>query len=581
MDSQKIENLLNLAMEATEEEREKSGELEVGFNQLEETWDIIVKYHGDLLQVLGEGIQAELLMGNYAILTVPESRLNSISQLSEVEYIEKPKRLYFALNQGKRASCIPEVQVESPYLKGEGVIVGIIDSGIDYFHNDFRKEDGSTRILALWDQTVAPDPEKGWNPPQGSYLGTEFTKEKINQALEEKTRAAAYEIVPSRDLSGHGTAVAGIAAGNGRESRGTYRGVAPESSLLVVKLGNPGPNSFPKTTELMRALNYVIKKALELEMPVSINLSFGNTYGSHTGTSLIETYINNISNIWKNVICIGSGNEGAAGGHVGGKLTRRRDVELVVSPYEDAFSVQIWKNYTDEIGIMVIAPNGEELAITKNISLPFRASLLGVELLIYYGEPSPYSGDQEIYIDFLPKDQYITSGIWKIRLEPVQIVEGSYRLYLPSENSLQTGTRFLLPTSDMSFTIPSTAANAITVGAYNSLYESYADFSGRGYVGMEGMSKPDLVAPGVNIMSTKSQGRYESVTGTSFATPFVTGGAALLMEWGIVRGNDPFLYGEKVKAYLRKGARPLPGFTEYPNPQVGYGAMCLASSLPT
>lgn len=129
MDSQKIENLLNLAMEATEEEREKSGELEVGFNQSENTWDIIVKYHGDLLQALGEGIQAELLMGNYAILTVPERRLNSISQLSEVEYIEKPKRLYFALSQGKRASCIPEVQVESPYLKGEGVIVGVIDSG--------------------------------------------------------------------------------------------------------------------------------------------------------------------------------------------------------------------------------------------------------------------------------------------------------------------------------------------------------------------------------------------------------------------------------------------------------------------
>ncbi len=129
MSSQKIENLLNLATEATEEEREKSGELEVGFNQEEDTWEIIVKYHGDLLQALGEGMQAELLMGNYAILTIPESKLNFIAQLSEVEYIEKPKRLYFALNQGKRASCIPEVQVESPYLKGEGILVGIIDSG--------------------------------------------------------------------------------------------------------------------------------------------------------------------------------------------------------------------------------------------------------------------------------------------------------------------------------------------------------------------------------------------------------------------------------------------------------------------
>ena len=109
---------------------------------------------------------------------------------------------------------------------------------------------------------------------------------------------------------------------------------------------------------------------------------------------------------------------------------------------------------------------------------------------------------------------------------------------------------------------------------------TYADFSGRGTERGENFRKPDLAAPGVDIMTTVPGGGYAPATGTSFATPFVTGAAALLMEWGITDGNDPFLYGEKVKAYLQKGARSLPAFSEYPNPQIGWGTLCVRESLP-
>ena len=162
----------------------------------------------------------------------------------------------------------------------------------------------------------------------------------------------------------------------------------------------------------------------------------------------------------------------------------------------------------------------------------------------------------------------------------MRLVTGRYDLWLPAQAALNPATRFLLPTADTTLTIPSTAAGVISVGAYNDSYLSYADFSGRGYTRTDNQIKPDLVAPGVDIVTVQKGGGYAAVTGTSFATPFVSGSAALLMEWGIVRGNDPFLYGEKVKAYLIRGARQLPGFEEFPNPTVGYGALCVRDSLP-
>lgn len=276
MQNQKIENMLNLALDATEEEREKSLELDVGYDPIEREWDLIVKYSGDLEQIEGLPAKVVRLRNEFAIITVRESLIEKLAGFSQIEYIEKPKRLFFELENGKRVSCIDAIQNTRPFLFGKGVIVAVIDSGIEYANEDFRKEDGDTRILSLWDQSVEG------TAPEGYFIGTEFTEEQINEALKKETREEQMQIVPSIDSSGHGTAVAGIAAGNGHNSVGKQlAGVAPESSLVIVKLGSPRKDGFPRTTELMQGIDYVIRKAQQLGMPVAINLSFGNTYGSH------------------------------------------------------------------------------------------------------------------------------------------------------------------------------------------------------------------------------------------------------------------------------------------------------------
>lgn len=575
MVDQKIENLLNLALSASEEEREKSLELDVGYYPVARTWEVIIKYSGTLGQVREIAESVVELSNEFAIVTVREDRLEALAGIEAVEYIEKPKRLFFQVENGRRVSCMTSVQIRPPKLYGTGVLVAIIDSGIDYANLDFRNADGTTRIYALWDQTIPG------NPPEGYVQGTEYTQEKINEALQQENRTERMKIVPSEDRSGHGTAVAGIAAGNGRGSKGArYQGVASESGILVVKLGTPREEGFPRTTELMQAIDYVVKKAQRAGRPVAINISFGNTYGSHTGTSLLERFIADIANLWKSVICIGMGNEGASAGHTAGILKENTEerIPLAVQMKETAINVQIWKSYHDIVDISLISPAGVQIGPIPEVIGTQRFVVGDTEILLYYGEPSPFHVSQEIFIEFLPKDSYITPGIWQFVLTPRKIVTGEYDLWLPSENVLNRGTAFRYPTERGTLTIPSTSQRVISVGAYDSLTFAYADFSGRG--GLEGESKPDLVAPGVDITAPTPSGIYQTFTGTSFATPFVSGAAALMMEWGIVRGNDPYLYGEKVKAYLRRGARPLPGFTEYPNPQVGYGALCLRDSLP-
>ncbi len=569
MTDQKIENLLNLALSATAEERQKSLELDVGYDLSEAEWDLIVKYSGDLNPIRDLGIQVVELQNEYAIVTIAESLIGKLAEFPQVEFIEKPKRLFFAVNKGKAASCIPPMQRPPYSLSGRGVLVAVIDSGIDYANPVFRRADGSTRILALWDQSLSQ------NPPEGYTIGTEFTEAHINEALGRQDTQAQRNVVPSIDISGHGTAVAGVAAGNGEN----YRGVAYESDLLVVKLGLPKLDGFPRTTELMQAIDYVIKKALQYQRPVAVNISFGNTYGAHDGNSLLEQFIQDIANRWKSVICIGTGNEGNAAGHVEGVLTDSEevDVELAVEENQTGFNVQIWKAYYDVVDISLRAPSGVIVGPFQERLGPQRFRVGETELLLYYGEPSPYTIDQEIFIDFLPRVDYVNSGVWSIILTPREIVSGNYAMWLPSANVLNQGTAFLFPSAGGTLTIPSTAFRTIGVGAYNALTDTYADFSGRG---RGSRIKPDLVAPGVEITAPIPGGGFAEFSGTSFATPFVTGAAALLMQWGIVQNNDPYLYGEKVKAYFQRGAREILGFSEYPNRQVGYGALCVEDSLP-
>lgn len=570
--SQKMEDLLNLALETPEAVRQKTESLNVGFDESTRSWELIVKYNGNLDALSALNVKVEYLIAGYAILTVPENLVEQVSALDEIEYVEKPKRYYYSVSGPTDGFCFPLVTMREPFLSGEGILVAVLDSGIAYQRQDFRNGDGSTRIKYLWDQT----------------LDREFTEAQINEALQAASEQERIGLVPSADVSGHGTAVAGIAAGYSEQNN--YRGAAPGADLLVVKLGLPGELGFPRTTEIMRGVTYALQKAEELQMPLVINLSFGNSYGSHDGSSLLERFLDNAAEIGRTVICVGSGNEGASGGHFAGNISETPEVELAVAEYETNLSLQIWKNYNDVYRIRLRSPGGEEGAVMAPVGGgKYIVELEQTQILVYLGEPTPYAVAQEIYLDMIPIDRtYINNGVWTILFEPVTVVTGQYYLYLPAGAGRNVRTNFFRQTPDVTLTIPSTAAKVITVGAYDFIYDTYADFSGRGYADADrtvgvitaGLVKPDLVAPGVDILAPDVYGGYTSVTGTSFATPIVSGSAALLMEWGIIQGNDPYLYGEKVKAYLRAGAQPLRGEEVYPNDRVGFGKLCVSASLP-
>ena len=581
MASQKLENLLNLSMEVTEGEREQSLELPVGV--VEDRWELIIKYHGDLREALRrsgfpETLQAEYLLSGYAILTAGRGEIERLSSLPEIDYIEKPKALYegeITIRQGSLASCVQEVTDRGLRLSGQGCLVGVPDSGIDYKNSAFLDSWGQSRILYLWDQTLQADEERGLMPPEGFYHGVEFTKEQLDQSI-----SSGEEL--TFDRSGHGTGVAAIAAGS--------EGVAPEASLLIVKLGTgSGAEGFSRTTELMRAVSWILRKAQTLGMPLAVNISYGSTYGSHDGTSLLETFLNNVAESYRIVLCVGSGNEGAAAGHTQVILDGEKRVECSMADYQAACNLSIWKNYADSFRLEVLSPGGERLEIPLDRSGKRNFRLGGTTILFFGGEPAPYTKIQEYYFDFLG-NPYITAGIWTFVLTPVRILHGAVSFYLPSAEAINRGTNFFRPTAAVTMTIPATAQKVITVGAYNPLYQEYADFSGRGYPFEEDTAegkfyyeqqmKPDLCAPGTDILVPDGRGSYAVVSGTSFAAPYVTGSSALLMEWGIVRGNDPYLYGEKVKAFLVKGAKNLPGYPRVPNEMIGWGALCVASSLP-
>lgn len=584
MPDQKLDNLLNLAMDATEEEREKSRNLNVGYEKQTRKWEIIVKYSemGDSVEVLlgGPEISVVPLLGRYAIVTLPESMLDEYSRRPQIEFIEKPTRLYFEDLFSKEASCITQVQRDEPgnlRLTGRGVLIGIVDSGVDYRHPAFLTADGKSRILRLWDQSIPG------NPPEGYATGTEYTNEEINEALSLSVQEGR-RLVPSEDVSGHGTAVLGVAAGSDFSRGAVNRGVAYESDLLVVKMGIPRQDSFPRTTELMQGVDYLVRQAIRLGRSIAINLSFGNNYGSHRGDSLLETYLDNVSGMGKNVICVGMGNNGNDALHTGGMLSpgEIQEIELGVGAFEPTLNVQLWKNYEDEMEIYLEHPAGERVGPLFETLGAQRWQAGNTKLLIYYGKPAPYHVTQEIYVDFLPQDEktpYVDSGVWKIILAARNIKNGEYFLWLPGGKTLNPGTAFYLPRPQGTLTIPATARRVISVGAYDARQNTYADFSGRGCRALP-YPKPDLAAPGVDIYAPRPGGGYAAFTGTSFSTPFVTGAAALLMEWGIIRRNDPYLYGEKLKAYLRRGAKALQGSEKLPNDLIGWGRLCLESSLP-
>lgn len=571
--NKKLDSQLDIAMDIDEKELLDSN-LNTGYNQGNNTWEVIVKYNGNLDEISNElDVQTEILSANYAIITLEAYKVNSLLNYRQIEYIEKPKLLGLMLDSSLNSSCISRVKGDSSLnLTGNGVIVAVIDSGIDYTHRDFINPDGTTRILYMWDQT-----NNSGSPPNGFFGGTEYSSEQINEALESNN---PFSIVPETDTLNHGTHVAGIAAGNGKASQSTYTGVASESSLIIVKLGDRGRESFARTTEIMRAIKYILDKAIALNMPVAINISFGTNDGSHSGNSLFETYIDDMANIWKCSVCVASGNEGANGHHYRNTIGTGNKIEIeftVGSQIKNLF-LTMWKNFSDKFNVELIAPNGESTGVIRYNSSGVKYSLENNLVIIKFGQPVPYSVEQEIYIEIISRNRSITNGIWILNVYGQEIVDGLFDIWLPVTEIVSANTAFIYPDIYTTLTLPSTASNVITVGGYNDLTDAVMDFSGRGNTRKYEMTKPDIVAPAYSITAPVSGGYYSAFSGTSMAVPHVTGAAALLMQWGIVQGNDYFLYGQRLKAFLRLGAKRLIN-VKYPNREWGYGSLCLSDVI--
>ncbi len=531
--------------------------------------EVIVKYSGniDFLET-DFGAEVEILSGDFAIVTIGFDSIETIYQLPQIIYVEMPQDLSLNVLENTGQTCLSSVHEQSGYnLRGSGVIIAILDSGIDFMHKDFRTVEGGSRILYLWDQTAVG------TPPTGFKAGAEYTQNQINMALTNGS-------ILSQDVLGHGTAVAGIAMGNGNSSGGTEQGIAPDASIIMVKLGERGRESFARSTEIMRGIKYAIDKAEALGMPIVINISYGSNNSSHDGTSLFSSFVSQMAERWKTSIVVASGNEGMAGHHYGGKVItgEKIAVSFEIGVKLENLYLMLWKNFVDDFEIELISPNGMS---SGRIHSGQRPSIIHIENTTVYASyvgPTHYNESQQMLFQMQAKNESVIHGIWRMEVTGTQVVDGNFDIWLPTMEEVTAQTAFLEPETDISLTVPSTAHNVICVGGYNSSINGAAPFSGKGYLRKSQIIKPDIVAPAINVLSTRVGGDYDRFTGTSMAAPFVTGAAAIMMEWGIVKGNDPFLYGQRIKAFLQKGAGRS-RWIVYPNPSWGYGTLCIKATM--
>ncbi|WP_238476020.1 S8 family peptidase [Clostridium manihotivorum] len=500
------------------------------------------------------GGKLENLGFGFGIVTIKAVDINRISELQGVQYAELPKVLFTSDINSNRAACVPQVYSEYNST-GAGVLVGFIDTGIDYTHPAFRNADGTTRIDYIYDL---------------STLGKVYDRNTINQALRAQNPLSIVDIT---DPIGHGTHVAGIACAGGNINR-QYYGVAYESSIAMVKTTRYGFANYALSTQIMRGIRFLIDKSAELNKPLVINISLSTNDGAHNGTSLFEQYIQTVCTLERVAIVIAAGNEGEAAHHVGGELREQISIGFTVSEGEPRLSLQLYKPLLSNLSIVLTTPSGVrsgDIVLSEGYK---DVTIGGNRCLIYNTGPRPFDISGEIIISFVPVGENISPGEWTLTIKTLNQYRGLYDIWMPITEGLNPNTRFLQPNVYNTLGIPATVEAAISVGSYDYKTNNLSPFSGRGRLLNVSFNKPDLSAPGEGILSSVEGGGFDSKSGTSMAAPHVAGICALLLQWGVVKGNDPFLFGDRLKYYLMRAAKRERTDVTYPNPSWGYGTVC-------
>lgn len=465
-------------------------------------------------------------------------------------------------------------------LTGNDVIIGIVDTGIDYTHEAFIYEDGTSKILSIWDQTVAG------NPPEGFKYGSEYNVDQINEAL---LAEDPLSVVPEQDEIGHGTFIAGVAAGR-ENKKENFIGAAPDASLVVVKLKQAKKclrefysikdNAIGfQSNDLILGINYLIKKAKSLNRPIVLLLGLGDNMGPHDGFTFTEKILERYSRVPGVIITVAGGNEANKRHHYEGEYDKDEEFQSLqfnVPEGEKGFYISFWNYTPDKYIISLTSPRGTETGKIpsrheQKQAITFIAET--TEILIEYVTIEARTGDEAIFIRL----KNPSPGLWNMNVYGELIVNGRYDLWLPREGFVEPNTTFLSPDPRTTVTTPSTNINTITVGAYNDVTKSLYVASGRGPTRSFEI-KPDIVAPGVDVSGPLPKNIYGSMSGTSIATAITAGACALLMEWGFVKGNDPKMDTLTAKSLLIRGATRRPSLI-YPNPEWGFGEIDLLNTF--
>jgi len=467
-------------------------------------------------------------------------------------------------------------------LRGQGVLVGFVDTGIDYRNPVFKYSNNTSRIISIWDQTI----ESENNYPKNFNYGTEFSQDQINLALQ---NVDPLSIVPSTDDIGHGTMLAGIAAGF-QDVEGGYMGISPEAELVIVKLKTAKPYlkdfySIPaeaicyQENDIIFGVKYLAEVARRLKKPIAICIGLGTSQGDHGGRGLLSRYISDVGKTVGTAVVVANGNEGNRGHHYYGEINPAigyHDVELNVATNDSGFSMELWGNTPTEFSVELFAPTDNFIS-----SIPIRIGLKSTIELSYEDTSiivdnqmkEPAVGNQLIIFRF----KNPMPGIWKFRVSGKGDLPFTFHIWLPIVNFMKSGTLFLKPDPYTTIISPGTTRELITVTAYDHVTQKLYYYASNGYTVINEI-KPDIAAPGVDLICPTINNQYVSSTGSSFAAAYTTGVAAMFLEWGVVKGNLPSINSVQLQWILIRGARRDPNLT-YPNQNWGFGILDVYSAF--